>query len=514
MRALRQALGVALSLTLAPSCASGERPAPGSPLPGPVLPSLRVEPTEAQPGAVISVRSAAVLGDGPVTVGGRPADVLARSDSHVVLRVPSGARPGAAEVRAGSASGRLVVDPAAPAPLLPTFVSLSFDDTYASHSAVATALQARDMRGTFFVNSVRLDHPGYLATADVREMEAAGHEIGGHTLHHLWLPLLSPDEKQRQICDDRARLVGLGLRVRSFAFPGGYADAETKRLVAGCGYRSARLVGGGVAETIPPSDPFAMRISDTMRAVVSLEQLESWVARHEGSGGWVHVVFHDVCDGCSSSAIPPARFGAFLDWLASRRARGTFVRTIAEMTGGTLAPAVAGAPVTAAPAASDRAPNGSFEETLAEGGALRCWQAGDPGEKAVAWSRVEGAAHGAFAMRLEGSRTAGTPSRRLRTFRDAGACAVPVAPRERLRIAARVKGASRVALSVSRRDAGGFWGGWADGPPLPSGAEWAEIAWELPPAPAGASALAIGLVALDASELLVDDVRVTRVDAP
>ena len=210
-------------------------------------------------------------------------------------------------------------------------------------------------------------------------------------MHHLWLPGLDQGEQRRQICDDRAQLLALGLEPRAFAYPGGYYDATTQQVVSACGYVSARLVAGGLAESLPVADRLAIRISDTMRSVVPLSQLQSWVSRSEATGGWVNLVFHDICAGCSTSALHPRIFADFLTWLFPRAGRGTVVRTVSEMTGGPLLPSVSAAPATAPPG-PNFAPNGSFEEGPAA--SPRCWQRGDQGERSAAWARITDASLG------------------------------------------------------------------------------------------------------------------------
>ena len=44
------------------------------------------------------------------------------------------------------------------------------------------------MRGTFYLISGYLGHNGYLTRAQAHTLDAAGHEIGGHTVSHPSLP--------------------------------------------------------------------------------------------------------------------------------------------------------------------------------------------------------------------------------------------------------------------------------------------------------------------------------------
>jgi len=52
-------------------------------------------------------------------------------------------------------------------------------------------------------------------------------------------------------------------------------------------------------------------------------------------GGWVQIVMHHVCDGCSPYSIRAATLAAFLDWLAGERAQGGIrVQTVHEALDG------------------------------------------------------------------------------------------------------------------------------------------------------------------------------------
>src|SRR5687768_8470634 len=66
-------------------------------------------------------------------------------------------------------------------------ITLGFDDGTADHLGVARMLDERRLLGVFYVNSGRLDHPKHLTWEQVRQMQRAGHEIGGHTVSHLQL---------------------------------------------------------------------------------------------------------------------------------------------------------------------------------------------------------------------------------------------------------------------------------------------------------------------------------------
>jgi peptidoglycan/xylan/chitin deacetylase (PgdA/CDA1 family) len=237
-------------------------------------------------------------------------------------------------------------DGGAAAPTAPTTVSLTFDDSFSDTFQAGAMLEAHGMRGTFYVNAPRLAKgpPEYMTAGEARVLQSHGHVVGGHTLDHPHLPTLSPDAQAYEICDDRAQLLALGLDVRHFAYPFGEASADTESAARACNYASARGVGdlhGAIAEDLTPLDMFRMRAGPSIVTTNTLEDMQARVlAAESGGGGWVIINMHHVCDTCGTNQVHPDVLAAFLDWLEPRAAHGTVVRTIHDVVGGELLPAV------------------------------------------------------------------------------------------------------------------------------------------------------------------------------
>jgi peptidoglycan/xylan/chitin deacetylase (PgdA/CDA1 family) len=219
-------------------------------------------------------------------------------------------------------------------------ISLTFDDTFADQQVAVDLLDERGMRGTFYVNSGRIDAAGYLAQSQLLAWHEQGHEIAGHTQAHVNLPMQEPDEQRRQVCDDRVALLAIGFAVTSFAYPFGASDALTEQIAAECGYNSARGVGGA-RNPIPPINVYDLRTPPSVKPETTLEDLQGYVTAAEPSGDWVPIVFHHVCDGCSTIGVSPATLAAFLDWLATT---GNQVLTVHQVIGGEVQPPVPGPP--------------------------------------------------------------------------------------------------------------------------------------------------------------------------
>lgn len=234
----------------------------------------------------------------------------------------------------------------------PLVVTLTFDDGLISQYQVRNALQARGMKGTFYVNSGLVGSSPHVMTWNhIKQLAEAGHEIGGHGLEHRSLVGLDAAELRRQVCEDRANMVRQGLNPKTFAYPEGHHDATVHAALKSCGYVAARVAGGlkggvvdtscprcSVAEMVPPFNELAIRVQSDGWGDDPLARLQALVLGAEETGDWLPLMFHDICSNCATK-MTPAVFDAFLGWLQSRAGRGTVVKTMAEVMGANTAPA-------------------------------------------------------------------------------------------------------------------------------------------------------------------------------
>jgi hypothetical protein len=98
-----------------------------------------------------------------------------------------------------------------------------------------------------------------MSWSQIRELRAAGHAIGSHTLSHRVLATLDSSEQAREIRDSRRALEAIvGRTVASFAYPVGgpqHYNHDSVRLVREAGYEQAFTFNTGVA-SVPPADRF------------------------------------------------------------------------------------------------------------------------------------------------------------------------------------------------------------------------------------------------------------------
>ena len=240
----------------------------------------------------------------------------------------------------------LVAGPSTPAVAAgPTIVSLTFDDGQSSQYNALPILQSHGMRGTFYVNSGLVGQAGtyYMNWNQIHQVADAGNEIGGHTLNHTNLTNVSTSTATTEVCQDRTNLINQGFNPISFAYPEAAYNTTVEGIVRQCGYSSARTVGGvNNAETIPPPDPFRVRTPRPADSGMTVQDFQNIVTGAEnGGGGWVVLTFHGTCEdlqctGGSSTKL--STLNSLLDWLQTRSANGTVVRTVGEVMGGTTPP--------------------------------------------------------------------------------------------------------------------------------------------------------------------------------
>lgn len=145
-------------------------------------------------------------------------------------------------------------------------VALTFDDAYADFPVHALpALRAHGFGATLFVPAGQLgkhngwDHPAprkeIMTPEAVREVAAAGVEIGSHGMYHVDLRTASDEELAVEIAESRAVLRELtGQEVAGFCYPFGRAGEREVARARAAGYDYACVTAGS-----PFTGRFALR---------------------------------------------------------------------------------------------------------------------------------------------------------------------------------------------------------------------------------------------------------------
>jgi len=151
-----------------------------------------------------------------------------------------------------------ILDSDSAIPGAPRRCVLTFDDGHASNCALALPLlvEAR-FRATFFVTAGWIGRAPYMSWEQVRELAAAGMEIGSHSMSHRPPATLTPAELHSEMADSR-RLIEdrLGRPVLTASSPTGFFNPEMGPVVQQIGYRA--LCVGRIALWADPRDRFGI----------------------------------------------------------------------------------------------------------------------------------------------------------------------------------------------------------------------------------------------------------------
>lgn len=136
-------------------------------------------------------------------------------------------------------------------------VALTFDDGYADNMQAAALLADRGMTATWFAVSAALgskavwaDCGALMTRTHIRELHAAGHEIGSHTRTHPRLDTADEHTLRAEVDGSRRELEDiLGAAVTTFAYPYGRWSDAARAAVAKAGYRFAASCRGGAVRS-------------------------------------------------------------------------------------------------------------------------------------------------------------------------------------------------------------------------------------------------------------------------
>lgn len=200
-------------------------------------------------------------------------------------------------------------------------IRISFDDAWQSiYNYAFPYMKARGMVGTFYVISSLVDTGSYITTAQLREMYAAGWDIGNHTRDHTDLVSggLSDAQIQAEFTDAKAFLDGIGLTRASahVSFPYGSVNASVIANAQTAGMLSGRCGVGGKA-FMPIIDWYQLAYYGSYHNV-SLATLTTDVDNSLTGEYPYGVIIHDIAITPASGQLGLAIFQGWIDYLISK----------------------------------------------------------------------------------------------------------------------------------------------------------------------------------------------------
>ena len=138
-------------------------------------------------------------------------------------------------------------------------VLITFDDGYVETATIAAPrLRRYGFPAVVFVAPAELEHPGFLNWTQVRELADDSFRVGGHTMHHTFLPVVPADRAEQELVESRRILEQrLGRPVDTMSYPVGGYSQSIQQIAKASGYRLAFTTNRGISKRL--DDPLAVR---------------------------------------------------------------------------------------------------------------------------------------------------------------------------------------------------------------------------------------------------------------
>lgn len=132
--------------------------------------------------------------------------------------------------------------------------------------------------------------PIYMNTAQMLDLQASGHEIGGHTQTHVSLSTVDPSIANAEIAGSLTDLLAMGaVGVQNMAYPYGDYNAAVETMAKNAGYVSARSVDRGFNDK--STDKYKLKIQQ-MDRTTTMSDVQHWVAEAAATKTWLILMFH------------------------------------------------------------------------------------------------------------------------------------------------------------------------------------------------------------------------------
>lgn len=215
-------------------------------------------------------------------------------------------------------------------------VTLTFDDTYASHYTVAKPkLDQYGMPATAFVIQDYVGASGRMTLAQLKQMqEHSGWEIAGHAstgaIHAARFTSLTAVQMEAEAMKIKWFLEQNGFASDTLAYPGGEYN-NTTLTVAERHFAQTRTVYQ-YGETLPPARRSKVRCNAYMSSGVATATVTALIDRAKANKEWLVITFHDIVSAPSASTdYSITNFNTIIDYLATA---GIPVETFGEVTYG------------------------------------------------------------------------------------------------------------------------------------------------------------------------------------
>jgi len=157
-------------------------------------------------------------------------------------------------------------------------------------------------------------NPSYLTPSQIQGLQAAGFEVGNHTMTHANLATLSAAGARAEIDGARADLIALGITPQTFVYPYGSYTEAVKQIVAQEEFIGARSVIGGLNAS--GADPYALKHRE-VNLTTTVADVQGWIAEAQRTKTWLILTFHEVDTNGGAYSTTPDTFRQIVNLVAS-----------------------------------------------------------------------------------------------------------------------------------------------------------------------------------------------------
>ena len=156
-------------------------------------------------------------------------------------------------------------------------------------------------------------NPSYLTPTQIQGLQAAGYEVGDHTMTHANLATLSVAGARAEIDGARADLIALGITPKTFVYPYGSYNEAVKQIVAQEEFIGARSVIGGLNAS--GVDPYALKHRE-VNFTTTIADVQGWIAEAQSTKTWLILTVHEVNTNGREYSTTPDTFRQIVNLVA------------------------------------------------------------------------------------------------------------------------------------------------------------------------------------------------------
>lgn len=166
----------------------------------------------------------------------------------------------------------------------------------------------------------------YMTPPQVLQLQADGHEIGGHTKTHPDLTTLTVQQATDEIVGSYTALQNIGIApLKTMVYPYGAANPTIHQITQNAGFLAARTVEAGY--NTKATGRYALRVQN-VGVGTTLADVQGWVNTAAADHTWLILTFHQVDLSGDTYGTTPALFQQMVDYVKTQPVQ---IRTMGDV---------------------------------------------------------------------------------------------------------------------------------------------------------------------------------------